>query len=341
MNLTQSELSRIFRALSALLHAGILPAEGVCLLAREEQGAISRLLTDMGRQLDLGETLSGSMDAFPAWARAMVAVGEETGRLEEALSFLADYCDEGVRTRRLLKQCLAYPAMLFALMLLVIGLLLTQVLPVFDQVYASLGTGLTGVAGGLLVLGRKLEQSLPVLAVVLAAMLLSLGIYRFVPAVRNYGNQKARTLLGDRGILQKFNNARFARALAMGIGSGLTAEEGLNLAGNLISDIPGAAGRCAHARQLLEDEGDLSRALEAASLLPPARSRMLAVGLRSGSVDRILTDIADRMETDARQSLEDLLSRVEPAIVLVSAALVGLILLSVMVPLLDILSALG
>lgn len=341
MHLTQSELSRIFRALSALLHAGISPAEGAHLLAQEERGDLSRLLTELGQRLDQGDTLSEAMDAFPGWCRAMVAVGEETGRLEEALSFLADYCEEIVRSQRILRQSLAYPVLLFALMLVVIGLLLTKVLPVFDRVYASLGTGLTGLAGGLLVLGQLLEQALPVLAGVLGLVLLLPAVYHFVRPFKNYVNQKFQNTLADRGILRKFNNARFARALAMGIGSGLTAEEALALAGRLLGDIPGAARRCSHARQLLESGSDLPEALEKTDLLPPARGRMLAVGLRSGNVDKILTDVADRMETDARQALEDRLSRIEPALVLISAGLVGLILLSVMVPLLDILSALG
>lgn len=340
MILTQSELSRLFRALSALLHAGISPAEGMYLLAQEESG-FSRLLTDMGNRLDQGEPLSGVMEAFPGWSRAMVAVGEETGRLEEALSFLADFCDEALRTRRLLKQSLAYPALLFGLMLLVIGLLLTKVLPVFDQVYASLGTGLTGLAGGLLILGQKLTEALPVLAVLLGLVLSVLLVYRLVPPFGNYVNREFQKTLGDRGLLRKFNNARFARALAMGIGSGMTAEEALTLSGRLLADIPGAAGRCRQAEALVEQGEDLSLALEAAELLPPARSRMLAVGLRSGNVDQILTDVANRMECDARQALEDWLAAVEPALVLLSAAMVGLILLSVMVPLLDILSALG
>lgn len=341
MNLTQSTLARIFRSLAALLHAGISPGEGMYLLAREET-AHSALLTKLGIALDDGATLSGAMgEDFPDWTVAMVAVGEETGRLEEAMSFLADYCDENVRTRRMLKQSLAYPALLFALMLVVIGLLLMKVLPVFDQVYASLGTGLTGLAGGLLKLGQSLERALPVLAAVLALVLLAWIGYLFVPAAQNYVNFFARKYLGDRGLLRKINNARFARALAMGIGSGLMAEEALTLAGNLLAEIPGAAKRCAEAETLVEAGEDLAAALEKTGLLPAARSRMLAVGLRSGNVDQILTDVANRMETDAREALEDALSRVEPALVLVTAGLVGLILLSVMVPLLDILSALG
>jgi len=342
MTLTQSELSRIFRGLAALLHAGITPGDGAYLLAREEGGALAVLLTQLGQRLDAGESLSAAMEGiFPGWCEAMVAVGEETGQLEEALSFLADYCEEGHRTRRLLKQSLAYPAALFMLMLLVIVLLLTKVLPVFDSVYASLGTGLTGVAGGLLALGQGLEGILPLLGCLLALVLAAGAVCRFIKPVRNYVNQIYKKILADRGILRKFNNARFARALAMGIGSGLTAEEAVTLAGKLLSDIPGAAERCAQAEALLEDGEDLPDVLEKTSLLPPARGRMLAVGLRSGNVDRILTDVADRMEQDAREALEDTLSKLEPAMVLLSAAMVGLILLSVMMPLLDILTVLG
>lgn len=341
MNLTQSELARIFRALAALLHAGIPPAEGLELLAREEQAEVSRLLADMGRRMDAGARLSETMEAFPARTRAMVAIGEETGRLEEALSFLAEDCDESVRTARIIRQSVSYPLVLFGLSLLVIGLLLTKVLPIFDRVYGDLGTGLTGIAGGLLVAGQWLRGAMPLLAAVLLAVLTALAAYRWVKPFRDYVNQMTMQTLGDRGCMEKFNNARFARALAMGIGSGLTAEESLSLAGTLLETVPGAARRCAEAEKLVEAGTDLAEALEQTGLLPPARGRMLAVGLRSGNVDRILEDVARRMEEDARQALEDRLTKVEPAMVLVTAALVGLILLSVMVPLLDILTVLG
>lgn len=341
MNLTQIEMARIFRALAALLHAGISPAEGLELLSREEQGDLSRLLADMGRRLEEGARLSETMEAFPPRTRAMVAVGEETGRLEEALSFLAEDCDESVRTTRIIRQSVSYPLVLFGLSLLVIGLLLTKVLPMFDRVYADLGTGLRGIAGGLLVLGQWLEQAMPLLAVVLLAVLTALAAYRWIPSFKNYVNQWTLRTLGDRGCMEKFNNARFARALAMGIGSGLTAEESLSLAATLLESVPGAARRCREAEALVEAGTDLAEGLERTGLLPPARGRMLAVGLRSGNVDRILEDVARRMEEDARQTLEDRLTKVEPAMVLVTAALVGLILLSVMVPLLDILTVLG
>lgn len=334
--MTQTEMERIFRGLASLLHAGIAPAEGVFLLAQEERSEVSALLTKLGEMLDLGRTLRDAMEesgAFPAFAWAMAAIGEETGRLEEALIFLAEYCRERQRNAELLRQAVLWPCSLFAMMLIVIGVLLVQVLPVFDRIYASLGTGLDGIAGGLLRFGQELKYIFPVLMVAAAAVLLGSRM----PKVRTW----FRNRYADRGLSRKFNNARFARALAMGIGSGLHPEEAVALAEQLLSDIPPAADRCARAREALERGEDLAETLQREDLLPPARCRMLAVGLRSGNVDRILEDVADRMEEEAGKSLTRTLGCVEPALVLLCAGLVGLILLSVMVPLLDILSALG
>lgn len=343
MTLNYSEMARIFRALASLLHGGLSLADGAYLLAREEK-ALSPLLRDLGQQLDQGRDLSLAMKesgAFPAMAWAMVSVGEETGRVEEALGFLAEFCEERCRTRRLLRQSLAYPCLILALMLGVIGVLLVKVLPVFDQVYASLGSGLTGIAGGLLTLGQWLEGALPALPVLLGVVLALAALYRWCAPFRKGIRDLYQKHWGDRGIARRFHNARFARALAMGIGSGLNTEEALTLAGQLLSDSPGAAERCRYAAELVRGGMDLAQALQEAELLPPSRGGLLAVGLRSGSADRMLEDVAQWMEEDARQALEDRVSRVEPAMVLLCSALVGLILLSVMVPLLEIMGTLG
>jgi type IV pilus assembly protein PilC len=81
--------------------------------------------------------------------------------------------------------------------------------------------------------------------------------------------------------------------------------------------------------------------MEGARLIPAAQCRLLQVGFRSGSGDRVMETVADAMMEDARESLEKTIGRIEPAMVLVSSLLVGLILLSVMLPLADILAVLG
>lgn len=344
MRLSDPELTRLLRGFALLLHSGIGAADGAFLLAREEQAHLQQLLNSLGESLDQGGTLSGALehsDAFPAYVCAMAHIGEETGCLEEALNSLAEYYEERSRTMTQIRSAVAYPAMVFVLMLLVVGVLLVKVMPVFDGIYASLGSRLTGPAAGLLYAGQLLEASLPVIFGGLLVFAVAAASLRFCPSVREKLADSWKRRYGDRGILRKFNNARFARALAMGLASGLTMETSFSLSEKLMQDVPGAARRCADCARAMETGEEFGSAMEHAGLLPPAQCRLLQLGYRCGNADQVMRQIADAMMEDARNGLDQAVSRLEPAMVLVSSVLVGLILLSVMLPLADILAVLG
>ena len=342
--LSHREISQICRSLSLLLHSGITLADGLFLLAQEETGQRKSLLTGLGQRLDEGVLLSAAMEestAFPASVTGMIRIGEHTGQMEETLSALADFHEERHRTGKRIKNALAYPSLILLLMLSVVAVLLIKVLPVFDDVYASLGSRLTGIAAGLLHLGQLLEAALPILLVLLAGIVLLVLLYACWGAFRSRVTALFQIRFGDRGVNAKFNNARFARALAMGLGSGLPLEYALELSGQLLSDIPAAAARCRLCAARMEAGVSLSDAMGEANLLNAAHCRLLSVGLRSGSGDQVMAQIAETLMEEAEESLETTVSRVEPAMVLISSALVGLILLSVMLPLMNIMSSIG
>lgn len=344
MKLAHLETARICRELSLLLHAGITLEEGLFLLAQEETGELKDLLNGLGQRMAEGFPLSAALEesgAFPKTVSAMAAIGEQTGKMEAALGHLAQLYDQRCRTSRQIRQALAYPSLVFSLMLVVVAVLLIRVLPVFEEVYLSLGTRLTGPAAGLLYLGILLKKALPVLAAALALAAFLAFFYSRRDSFREQVNGFLRRRFGDRSVLRKFNNARFARGLAMGLSSGLALEEAMALSRELLSDIPGAKDRCAACAQSLRAGESLAAALQAGDLLPPAQSRMLAVGLRSGNAEGIMEDIADRLMEDAENALERAVSRIEPVMVLTGSILVGLILLSVMLPLVDIMSTIG
>lgn len=336
------QLCSLCRGFALMLHAGISLADSAFLLA--EDSDCRELLENLGKQLDRGSLLSGAMEetgCFPNHVTGMVRIGEETGRLEEALSSLADYYEEQHRIRRRMYTAIAYPGMLLILMLLVIGVLLVKVLPVFDNVYASLGSRLTGIAAGLLELGYGLQKLLPVLLVLLIITAIAAIILALCHPLREKCTAFLNRRFGDRGVSRKYNNARFARAMAMGLSSGLPLEETLNLANLLLSDIPGAANRCRQCADALDAGSSLSDAMGKAELLDAAACRLLSVGLRGGNADRVMAKIADDLAEDASLSLERSISRIEPAMVLAASFLVGAILLTVMLPLMNILSTLG
>lgn len=342
--LSHPEIAELCRGLALLLHAGAGLGDGLFLLAEEAEGTLRGLLTGMGQRMDGGAQLSEAMaetGVFPAYVTGMVQVGERSGRMEEALSALADYYEERERLEHQVRTALTYPCILLLVMLVVIGVLLVRVLPIFDEVYASLGSRLTGVAAGLLRLGQGLKAAMPVLCVLLAAAVVLAVLLSAHEGFRQCLLTAWRAKRGDRGVSRQLNDARFAQALAMGLRSGLGAEEAVEMAAALLSDVPAAADRCETCRQKLSGGGDLPQALQEAGVLPAAACRMLELGLRGGSGDRVMAEIAGRLAEEAAWALEQRAAQVEPALVLTASLLVGAVLLTVMLPLMHIMSAIG
>lgn len=341
---TDRQTALFCRNLSLQLHAGISLADSVYLLAEDESGKLREVLQNMGKGLDEGAALDLVLEkdgCFPEYVRVMVRIGQQTGRLEQTLESLSDFYEQRSIQKRQIKNALSYPCMVFALMLVVVAVLLIKVLPVFDRVYGLLGSRLTGVAAGLLYLGQLLEAALPALLAVLMLVGILGLLYSRVSAFREKINGWFRVRFGDRWIARKFNNAHFAQALAMGLSSGLQLEEAMELTRELLKEIPGAAARFEVCTAALEQGAELPKAMAAAGFLPAAEGRMLTVGLRGGNGDRVMEEIADRLARQAEEALQDTVGKIEPAMVLAASLLVGLILLAVMLPLMNIMSTIG
>ena len=336
--LSNDTISGLCRGLSLLLHAGVGVGDGLALLAQEEESpALRAVLDEMARQMDDGSPLAAALRSsgrFPNYVCGLVEVGERSGRTEEALAALARHYEDRGRLERRLRSALLYPAVLLVVMLAVIVVLLARVLPVFNEIYADLGGRLTGVAGGLLTLGRVLDQAMPVLCVLLV-------LFAALPAFRERVLALWRKSRGDKGVSRQINTARFAQSLSMGLSSGLPLEEALTLSADLLADVPSAAAKCRDCLARLDEGTPLAQAMSQSGVLPRAQCRLLELGLRSGSGDSAMEQIARQLSEESEMALEETVGRVEPTLVVITSVLVGLILLSVMLPLMHIMTAIG
>lgn len=342
---THRELADLCRELALMIHAGIGSAEALSLLRDEETSPrLKPILTAMAELTDNGAPLSDAVrDAgcFPAYMVGLVNMGERTGNLEEALNSLADYYDERERMNQRIRSALLYPSVLFLLMMVVIVVLLTKVLPMFRSVYASLGGEMTGVAGVLLGIGLGMDRILPVLCVLFALLLAVVLAISLSGSFREWLLRRWRSFAGDKGVMRSMNDACLAQAISMGLSSGLPAEDALELAANVLSDIPSAQKRCMDCKAALEQGESLVEALRIADIFPPAARRLLGLAVQSGSGDTTMREIAGRLSEDADLALSKKVSRIEPALVLICSVLVGAVLLSVMLPLIDIMEMIG
>ena len=167
ITLTYNELSALCLELALFLHAGADFGGALSLLAEETDAPqVKARIADMAAEVDEGTPLSDAMEhsgLFPWDVWAMVRVGERTGRTEETLHSLSRYYTRRDAADQQIRSALLYPSLLMLVMLAVIVILLAKVLPIFREVYASLGAEMTGLAGTFLQFGLVLDALLPLL----------------------------------------------------------------------------------------------------------------------------------------------------------------------------------
>lgn len=342
---SNSETGTICASLAYLSHAGISTADSLSLVAEDEtRPGYREILKEMAMQADQGETVSEifkKAGCFDDYVCELITVGESTGRTEEAFDALARNCEKRASLDRQLKSALVYPSVLLLIMLAVITVLLIYVLPIFDQVYSQLGSGLTGVAGGLLGIGRFLGKISPVLIIIFIAAVAFLAVFSLVDTFR----EKVLNLFWktgkDSSVASKISTARFAQGLAMCMASGLDFDQSIELSASLPGNDEQMSEKLAIFKMLMAGGQPMGTAIKDSELLPAAESRMLQAGIQGGSGDLAMEQISRRLTDESDAALTDSISKIEPAMVLISSVLVGLILLSVMLPLINVMSVIG
>lgn len=340
--LSHEALSDFFSALSSMLHAGYPLSDCVLLISEEEKDRrIAALYLKISNELEEGITFADALrssGAFSAHTVGLINVGESVGMLEESISSLAKFHRDRHRIGRQIRDAVSYPVILVFLMVVVITVLLTTVVPVFEDVYASLGGSMTGTAGGLLALGQWLSGALPVFFAVIVMLFSLAALIYLIPPAGKLCKRLFLTVFGDCGIMRSINNASFASALSIAVNSGIPFEEGVEFAAELLGDNKRAAARCRKCARLLEEGLPLDEALRATGLLPPTCCSILKLGIRTGTGDRSIAQISERLTEESERLIADTVALIEPTIVVVTSVITGVILLTVMLPLIKIMN---
>ena len=287
--------------------------------------------------------LSGSMAAiggFPSYAVDMVKVGEYTGNLDKVLENLSDYFEKDDRIRRRLRGALIYPLILLAMMAAIILMLVVEVLPVFRNILSSLGGQLPAFSSFLLDAGGFIAKEAYIVLPVLAAVVVVIVLYFRLPSMRLSADALRLRLPFLRGLYRRLHASRFSLAMGYLLGSGCGLEESLGLSASVVGNRIVAA-RIEECRKIAAAGGDPFEALGTTGIFPPLFVHMLALGNRTGELDSVMQKVARIYEEEVDASLRRITGIVEPLLVTLLSVVVGSILLSVMLPLIGIMSAIG
>lgn len=333
------------RELHQLVRTGIPLAEGLTMLREDETDPDTRSwLEALCRSTEEGLPLASALretGAFPAYMTDMVSLAEETGRLEDVLLSLQRHYDRQLRMAADIRGAVAVPVTLFAVMVAVVILLVTQVLPVFDRVFAQLGVRMGAVATGMMNAGAVLAKAGTGIAVVLVAAAAAALVVALVPALREKFAAGFRRSFGGRGILGQMAAARFASSMSMAVASGLSMEESVSLSAKLCGGAKEIDEKTERCRKEIEEGGSPADALADSGLFSGRDCRLLKLAEQTGSLPDTLEDLAQRQEEESLRRIDRTVGAIEPAIVVITSALAGVILLSVMLPLMGLLSTIG
>jgi len=332
-------LSVLCLELAELMKAGITVPESFLLLSEEAGAGMKPALYGIYEKTDRGERLSLAIEEagiFPPHMVKMIRVAEETGALEDTCRALGAYYHGQERLKKDLKRTLGYPMLLLLVVGLVYMVFLTEVLPIFDAVFRSVGGELQGISRVFLNIGLSLSRVKWLLLAVFLCLAAVAGAVYFVPACSEKAGKIFSKLFAGTKTARILSRARFASALSLAVSGGRELRHAMSLA----LEFAGDNAAIQQAAQDVEDGMNLSEAAARHSLFAPMYCRMLKVGEHSGAVDTLMAEAARRMEEEAEDALSKLSGAVEPAVVAVLTLGVGLLLLSVMLPLVGILSAL-
>lgn len=338
------EIASFCSQLSLLLPAGITPYEAIILLHEDTPDVKGKeILEQMEAALKDGlsfhEALK-STSVFPEYVLSMVLLGEESGNLDIVIRKLADYYEQQCSISTSIKNAVSYPIVMICLMLVILAVLLTKILPIFNQVFLQLGSELTGVAAQLMTIGNLIESVSGILIILTILIVIALIMISCIPKLHKKWLFFLHTNRLTRNFFLGIAYARFANAMSMTTASGIDLFRGLSLAKMLVENeiVSEKIDQCTEAIS----SGDyLYEAMKKAGIFQSKHLRMLQLGQRSGETDAVLTKISAYYEEETLTRMQRILGAIEPTLVIFFSLMVGLILLSVIMPLIGIMSSIG
>ncbi|HVN80988.1 MAG TPA: type II secretion system F family protein [Terriglobia bacterium] len=339
------ELAIFTRQFSVMIDAGLPLVQCLEALASQQENKVFQdVLQSVRTEVEGGSTLAFAMrqhpKVFDELYTNMIAAGEAGGILDTILQRLSQYIEKNVKLKRAVKSAMVYPIVVLTIAVGVIVLILWKVVPIFSQLFASMDVSLPLptriVIGFSNFVGRYIIFFIPI---VIAAW------YAFKKYYATEDGRRVVDLLLLKipvmgNVLKKIAVARFSRTLSTLISSGVPILDGLEItaktSGNAVVE-----EAIMKTRTSIEGGKTIVEPLRETGIFPSMVTQMVGVGEQTGALDAMLTKIAEFFEDEVDAAVADLLTAIEPLMILILGVIVGGIVVSMYLPLFSLISKLS
>ena len=343
--ISSRSLAIFTRQFSVMIDAGLPLVQCLELLAKEEPDKrLAAAIEQTRGDVEAGSTLADAMQkrpyAFDALFTNMIAAGEAGGILDLILQRLSNFIEKQAKLVSQVRSAMIYPIAVLSIAAIVVTVIMVKVVPAFTSLFEGLGAELPLATRVVIWISKKTIIGLP-----FAAGGIVLGLYLFRRYYQtNAGRHRVDAtmlrlpMLGM--IFKKVAVARFCRTLSTLIGSGVPILDGLEItaktSGNAIIE-----GAIRTVRSRIERGETIAAPLRSTGIFPPMVVQMIGAGESTGALDAMLGKIADFYEDEVDIAVKGLLTVLEPLLICVLGVIVGGIVISMYLPLFDLINQLS
>ena len=330
------EMAVFSRQLSVLIDAELPLIQSLTILSEQTKNKyFKRVITTVREDVEAGSTLNQAMRKFPKAFDDLycnlVSSGEQSGSLDIMLRRLSEYIEKVVRLRSKVKQALIYPVAIVVFAIAVAIFLLWKVIPVFASIFLELGAQLPALTAFIVGLSRFVQNYILFIFIGLIALVIGFRYFRRTQQGRWMTDRWLLKIPLFGELLRKVAISRITRTLSTLVSGGVPMLESLKITSSTSNNVL-LETAVMEARQKVSEGQSLTDSLRQTGHFPFMLTQMVSVGEATGTLDEMLTKLADFYDEEVDAAVASLLSVMEPILLIVVGGMVGTLVISMYLP---------
>ncbi|MBD5526494.1 MAG: type II secretion system F family protein [Lachnospiraceae bacterium] len=341
---TARDLSVFCRQFVSMTRAGVSILEAMKMLCEQtENKRLKKALEEVRVSMEKGEPLAESLakepKIFPGIMVNMVAAGEASGSLDTSLDRVATQLERSSKTQALVKKAMIYPIVLMVVAIAVVIVMLVFVIPQYSSMFEQLDTELPAITQAVLTASDFIKAKWYILIAVVLAVVFGIKTFAGTNTGKHVFGKLAIVLPGIKDLTIKSAASSMARTMSTLMAAGVPMVEAIEIVANTMTNI-WFKEALLDAKEQIGLGVPLSRPLQDCGLYPPMVYHMVRIGEESGAIEDMLDKLADYYEEEVEMAVQSLMAMMEPMIIIVLAAIVGVLIASVLAPMMKMYEAL-
>lgn len=338
------DLTIFCKQFQTMLNAGMALTNCLeVLMDQTDNKTLKEVVSDLYSQVQKGSMLSEAMKKhkkiFPPLLINMVEAGEMTGTLDDVLTRMAEHFEKENKIQSKIKGAMTYPIILSVLSILIVTFLLVFIMPTFVGMFTSSGVELPGPTRLLMNMSDALQSYWYLFLLVIGGIVFGIKSFAGTEEGKRALDQLKFKIPIVKGAIAKIVTARFTRTLSTLLASGISIIPALEASANVTNNKVVIDGMNSVVEDIRKGIA-LAPLFNRMGVFPPMMVSMVSIGEESGSLDSMLAKTADFYDQELEQAIQQLTSMIEPLMIVVMALVVGFIVISMMLPIFDMVQTL-